>query len=300
MTANLDRAPPPARTVNRADRVFNPFAARHHSFNLQCLNPNWKGAWQHFGALTQFRCNCPGENWVGCSPEWGRGVKGGDAASFCQLQGYPRRTQRGTKENGDGDPRGMTANLDRAPPAARTVNRADRVFNPFAARHHSFNLQCLNRIWKGAWQHIGALTQFRCSCPGGGGAARNGAGCEGGGDRAIRTGNRRGHWEVHDTNLRRRNSYERLRVFTNDCERLRVLTSVYERLRTFTSVYECLRTIASVCERLRVLTSVYERLRTFTSVYECLRTIANDCERLRVLTSVCERLRAFASVCECL
>ena len=102
----------------------------------------------------------------GCSPEWGRGVKGGDAASFCQLQGYPRRTQRGTKESGDGDPREMTANLDRAPPPARTGNRADRVFNPFAARHHWFNLQCLNRIWKRSWQHFGALTQFRCNCPG--------------------------------------------------------------------------------------------------------------------------------------
>ena len=181
MTANLDRAPPPARTVNRADRVFNPFAARHHWFNLQCLNRIWKRSWQHFSALTQFRCNCPGEYWVGCSPEWGRGVKGGDAASFCQLQGYPRRTQRGTKESGDGDPREMTANLDRAPPPARTGNRADRVFSPLAARHHSFNLQCLNRIWKGAWQHFGALTQFRCNCPGGGGVQPGmGAGCEGG------------------------------------------------------------------------------------------------------------------------
>ena len=165
MTANLDRALPPAWTVNRADRVFNPFAARHHSFNLQCLNPNWKGAWQHFGALTQFRCSCPGGG-GGCNPEWGRGVKGGDAASFCQLQGYPRRTQRGTKESGDGDPRGMIANLDRAPPPARTVNRADRVFSPLAARHHSFNLQCLNPVWKRSWQHCGALTQFRCNCPG--------------------------------------------------------------------------------------------------------------------------------------
>ena len=145
--------------LNRADRVFNPLAARHHSFNLQCLNPIWKRSWQHFGALTQFRCNCPG-GLGGCSPEWGRGVKGGDAASFCQLQGYPRRTQRGTKESGDGDPREMTANLDRAPPPARTVNRADRVFNPFAARHHSFNLQCLNPIWKRSWQHFGALTQL--------------------------------------------------------------------------------------------------------------------------------------------
>ena len=185
MTAILDRAPPPARTVNRADRVFNPFAARHHSFNLQCLNRIWKRSWQHCGALTQFRCNCPGEYWVGCSPEWGRGVKGGDAASFCQLQGYPRRTQRGTKESGDGDPREMTANLDRAPPPARTVNRADRVFNPFAARHHSYNFQCLNPIRKRAWQHFGALTQFRCNCPGGGGVQPGmGAGCEGGGDAA--------------------------------------------------------------------------------------------------------------------
>ena len=194
MTANLDRAPPPARTGNRADRVFNPFSARHHSFNLQCLNPIRKRSWQHFGALTQFRCNCPGENWVGCSPEWGRGVKGGDAASFCQLQGYPRRTQRGTKESGDGDPREMTANLDRAPPPARTGNRADRVFNPFSARHHSFNLQCLNPIRKRSWQHFGALTQFRCNCPG-----ENWVGCSPewgrgvkGGDAALRTGNRRG------------------------------------------------------------------------------------------------------------
>ena len=129
----------------------------------------------------------------GTRPEWGRGVKGGDAASFCQLQGYPRRTQRGTKESGDGDPREMTANLDRAPPPARTGNRADGVFYPCAARHHWFNLQCLNRIWKGAWQHFGALTQFRCSCPG-----ENWVGCSPewgrgvkGGDAAIRTGNRR-------------------------------------------------------------------------------------------------------------
>ena len=43
-------------------------------------DPIRKRSWQHFGALTQFRCDCPGENWVGCSPEWGRGVKGGDAA----------------------------------------------------------------------------------------------------------------------------------------------------------------------------------------------------------------------------
>ena len=183
LTANLDRAPPPARTVNRADRVFSPFAARHHWFNLQCLNQIWKRLWQHFGALTQFRCNCPGENWVGCSPEWGRGVKGGDAASFCQLRGYPRRTQRGTKESGDGDPREMTANLDRTPPPARTGNRADRVFNPFAARHHSFNLQCLNPIRKRSWQHFGALTQFRCNCPGEnwvGCSPEWGTGCEGG------------------------------------------------------------------------------------------------------------------------
>ena len=115
------------------------------------------------------------------APPPARGVKGGDAASFCQLQGYPRRTQRGTKKSGDGDPREMTANLDRAPPPAQTVNRADRVFSPFAARHHSFNLQCLNPIWKGAWQHFGALTQFRCNCPGGGGVQPGmGAGCEGG------------------------------------------------------------------------------------------------------------------------
>ena len=117
----------------------------------------------------------------GCSPEWGRGVKGGDAASFCQLQGYPRRTQRGTKESGDGDPREMTANLDHALPPAWTGNRADRVFNPFAARHHWCNLQCLNPIWKRSWQHFGALTQFRCNCPGGGGVQPGmGAGCEGG------------------------------------------------------------------------------------------------------------------------
>ena len=100
--------------------------------------------------MAAFRCfdpiqmQLPWRNWGGCSPEWGRGVKGGDAASFCQLQGYPRRTQRGTKESGDGDPREMTANLDRAPPPARTGNRADRVFNPLAARHHWCNLQCLN------------------------------------------------------------------------------------------------------------------------------------------------------------
>ena len=130
----------------------------------------------------------------GARPEWGRGVKGGDAASFCQLQGYPRRTQRGTKESGDGDPREMTANLDRAPPPARTGNRADGVFYPCAARHHWFNLQCLNRIWKGAWQHFGALTQFRCSCPG-----ENWVGCSPewgrgvkGGDAAIRTGHKTG------------------------------------------------------------------------------------------------------------
>ena len=200
MTANLDRALPPARTGNRADRVFSPLAARHHWCNLQCLNRIWKGAWQHFGALTQFRCSCPGENWVGCSPEGGRGVKGGDAASFCQLQGYPRRTQRGTKESGDGDPREMTANLDRALPPAWTVNRADRVFNPFAARHHSYNFQCLNPIRKRAWQHFGALTQFRCNCPGGGGVQPGmGAGCEGGrsGDQ---DGKQEGHWEIKNTN----------------------------------------------------------------------------------------------------
>ena len=111
----------------------------------------------------------------------GAGCEGGDAASFCQLQGYPRRTQRGTKESGDGDPREMTANLDRALPPAWTGNRADRVLNPFAARHHWFNLQCLNPIWKRSWQHFGALTQFRCNCPGGGGVQPGmGAGCEGG------------------------------------------------------------------------------------------------------------------------
>ena len=75
MTANLDRALPPARTVNRADRVFNPLAARHHSFNLQCLNPIWKRSWQHFGALTQFRCNCPGGG--GVQPGMGAGCEGG-------------------------------------------------------------------------------------------------------------------------------------------------------------------------------------------------------------------------------
>ena len=169
---------------------------------------------------------------MGCSPEWGWGVKGGDAASFCQLQGYPRRTQRGTKESGDGDPREMTANLDRAPPPAWTGNRADRVFNPLAARHHSFNLQCLNPIWKRAWQHFGALTQFRCNCPGEnwvGCSPEWGRGVKGGGDRAIRTGNRRGHWEVHDTNLRRRNSYECLRTIASVCECLRTFTNVYKR-----------------------------------------------------------------------
>ena len=118
---------------------------------------------------------------MGCSPEWGRGVKGGDAASFCQLQGYPRRTQRGTKESGDGDPREMTANLDRAPPPARTGNRADRVFSPLAARHHSFNLQCLNRIRKRSWQHFGALTNSDAIALEEGGVQPGmGAGCEGG------------------------------------------------------------------------------------------------------------------------
>ena len=194
---------------------------------------------------------------VGCSPEWGRGVKGGDAASFCQLQGYPRRTQRGTKESGDGDPREMTANLDRAPPPARTGNRADRVFSPLAARHHWCNLQCLNPIWKRAWQHFGALTQFRCNCPGGGGVQPGmGAGCEGGGDRAIRTGNRRG--------------IGRSRIRIDDAGAGNSRTRVYERLRAFTtSVCERLR--AFVCERLRVLTSVCD---------ECLRTIASVCECL--------------------
>ena len=43
------------------------------------------------------------------------------------------------------------------------------------------NLQCLNPIWKRSWQHFGALTQFRCNCPGGGGVQPGmGAGCEGG------------------------------------------------------------------------------------------------------------------------
>ena len=139
------------------------------------------------GGMAAFRCfdpvqmQLPWRELGGVQPGGG-GVKGGDAASFCQLQGYPRRTQRGTKESGNGDPREMTANLDRAPPPARTVNRADRVFNPFAARHHSYNFQCLNPIRKRAWQHFGALTQFRCNCPGGGGVQPGmGAGCEGGG-----------------------------------------------------------------------------------------------------------------------
>ena len=78
-------------------------------------------------------------------------------------------------------PKGDDRKSGPPPPAARTVNRADRVFNPFAARHHWFNLQCLNPIWKRSWQHCGALTQFRCSCPGGGGVQPGmGAGCEGG------------------------------------------------------------------------------------------------------------------------
>ena len=219
-------------------------------------------------------------------------MKGGDAASFCQLQGYPRRTQRGTKESGDGDPREMTANLDRAPPPAWTGNRADRVFSPFAARHHWCNLRCLNRIWKGAWQHFGALTQFRCNCPGenwGGCSPEWGRGVKGG-DRAIRTGNRRGigrsRIRIDDAGA----GNSRTRVY----ERLRALTSVCERLRAFASVYECLRTIANDCERLRAIASVYERLRAFASVYECLRTIASVCERLRVFASVDECLRAFA------
>ena len=194
-------------------------------------------------------------------------MKGGDAASFCQLQGYPRRTQRGTKESGDGDPREMTANLDRALPPAWTGNRNDRVFNPFAARHHWCNLQCLNPIWKRSWQHFGVLTQFRCICPGGGGVQPGmGAGCEGGADRAIRTGNRRG--------------IGRSRIRIDDAGAGNSRTRVYERLRALTSV----------CERLRAFASVYERLRAFASV----------CERLRAIASVCERLRAFASVCECL
>ena len=159
LTANLDRAPPPARTGNRADRVFYPFAARHHSFNLQCLNRIWKRSWQHFGALTQFRCSCPGENWVACSPEGGRGVKGGDAASFCQLQGYPRRTQRGTKESGDGDPREMTANLDRAPPPARTRSRFAVIFlgSPSPL---SFVPLCVLRGYPQSWQKEAASPPF--------------------------------------------------------------------------------------------------------------------------------------------
>ena len=142
-----------------------------------------EGGMAAFRRIDPIQMQWPWRELGGVQGRMGAGVKGGDADSFCQLQGYPRRTQRGTKESGDGDPREMTANLDRTPPPARTGNRADRVFNPFAARHHWFNLQCLNPIRKRSWQHFGALTQFRCNCPGEnwvGCKAGMGAGCEGG------------------------------------------------------------------------------------------------------------------------
>ena len=169
MTANLDRAPPPARGVKGGDAASFCQLRGYPRRTQRGTKESGDGDPREMTAN------------LDRAPPPARGVKGGDAASFCQLQGYPRRTQRGTKKSGDGDPREMTANLDRAPPPAQTVNRADRVFSPFAARHHSFNLQCLNPIWKGAWQHFGALTQFRCNCPGGGGVQPGmGAGCEGG------------------------------------------------------------------------------------------------------------------------
>ena len=267
MTANLDRAPPPARTVNRADRVFNPFAARHHSFNLQCLNPIWKRSWQHFGALTQFRCNCPGGG--GVQPGMGAGCEGGRCGfllpasriSTKDTKGHEgkrrRRSQGDDRKSGPCTAAGADWEQGRsslqpaccAPsfvqftvsePDLEEIMAAFRRFDPvqmqlpwrrggapgmgagceggrwlpFASfkdihkgarnpREMTANLDhaaagadweqgrsslqpvCLNPIWKRSWQHFGALTQFRCS-PGGGGV-RMGAG-----DRAIRTGNRRG------------------------------------------------------------------------------------------------------------
>ena len=93
-----------------------------------------------------------------------------------------------------------------------------------------------------------------------GGQPGMGAGCEGGGDRAIRTGNRRG--------------IGKSRIRIDDAGAGNSRTRVYERLRTFTNVDECLRTLTSVCERLRAFASVYERLRVLTSVDECLRAFA--------------------------
>ncbi len=96
MTANLDRALPPAWTVNRADRVFYPFAARHHWYNLQCLNPIWKRSWQHFGALTQFRCKCPGGG--GVQPGMGAGCEGGRCGFLLPASRISTKDTKGHEE----------------------------------------------------------------------------------------------------------------------------------------------------------------------------------------------------------
>ena len=116
-----------------------------------------------------------------------------------------------------------------------------------------------------------------------------GTGCEGGGNLATKTGNRRGIGRsterIHDANG--------CNVVTSICECLRVSTSVCEQLRVFASNYECQRAITSVNERLRVSTSDYECQRATTSVNERLRVSTSGYECQRAVTSVNERLRVF-------
>ncbi len=219
---------------------------------------------------------------MGCSPE--AGCEGGRAASFCQRRNRGKRRRR---------PQGDQMHRRR-----RGLGTGPIVL----LRHHSFNLQCLNPIWKRSWQHFGALTQFRCNCPG-----ENWVGCSPewgrgvkGGDAALRTGNRRGFGrstvQIYDAG----SGSASTRVY----ESLRESTRVYESLREFTRVYESLREFlresTRVCESLREFARVYESLREFARVCESLREFARVYESLREFARIYESLREFARVCESL
>ena len=77
MTQFRPVALPPARTVNR-NRVGVQPGRCAPSFVFTVSEPDMEEGWQHFGTLTQRRCNCPG-GWgqIWCSPEWGAGCEGG-------------------------------------------------------------------------------------------------------------------------------------------------------------------------------------------------------------------------------
>ena len=202
--------------------------------------PELEGGWQHFGALTQFRCNCPGGG--GVQPGMGAGCEGG-RCGFLLPASRISTTQRGTKESGDGS---QGDDRKSGPCTAAGADWKQSSLQPVCCA--PYDLQCSGRDHGSisCFDSLDAIALERGGVqPGMGGG--------------VYERKQEGHWGVYESLRESTRGYESLREFARVYESLREFARVYESLREFARVYESLRESTRVCESLREFARVCEK-----------------------------------------